>query len=206
MGWYGERVLPHLINLACGTDEVKEQRRKVVPLATGRVLEVGMGPGLNLPFYDRERIEFVWGLEPSEGMRRKAAATIEASDLEVRWLGLPGEEIPLDDDSADSIVLTYTLCSIADWRTALDQMRRVLKPGGQVYFSEHGAAPDAAVLTWQRRLNPIWKTLAGGCHLDRPIVGCLEEAGFEIETVETEYRGKPKSSSFTYWGVASAHP
>lgn len=112
MGFYDDRVLPHLINLACGTDDVREQRQKVVPLATGRVLEVGMGPGLNLPFYDREQVEFVWGLEPSEGMRRKAAPNIEASEIEVRWLSLPGEEIPLDDDSADSIVLTYTLLSL----------------------------------------------------------------------------------------------
>ena len=204
MGFYGDRVLPHVIHLACGTEEVREQRRKVVPLASGRVLEVGMGSGLNLRLYDPRAVELVWGLEPSEGMRRKAAANIERSEIDVRWLSLPGEEIPLDDDSADSIVLTYTLCSIADWRTALGQMRRVLRPGGRVYFSEHGEAPDAPVRAWQRRLNPVWKTLAGGCHLDRPIVRCLVETGFEVETVESEYRGRPKSASFTSWGVATA--
>lgn len=203
MGFYDDRILPHIINVACGSDDVKEQRRRVVPLATGRVLEVGMGSGLNLPFYDRDQVELVWGLEPSDGMRRKAAPAIAASDLDVTWLGLPGEEIPLDDDSADSIVMTYTLCSITDWRTALEQMRRVLRPGGQVLFCEHGAAPDAAVLKWQRRLNPIWKAVAGGCHLDRPIVSCLEEAGFEIDAVDAEYRGAPKAASFTYSGTAS---
>lgn len=203
MGLYENKVLPHLINLACGSDEVKQQRQKVVPQATGRVLEVGMGPGLNLPFYDRDQVEFVWGLEPSEGMRRRAEATIEASEIDVKWLGLPGEQIPLDDDSADSIVLTYTLCSIADWHTALGQMRRVLKPGGKVYFSEHGEAPDEAVRKWQRRLNPVWKVVAGGCHLDRPIVACLEETGFTIDSLETEYRGSPRAASFNYCGVAS---
>jgi ubiquinone/menaquinone biosynthesis C-methylase UbiE len=203
MGFYGERVLPHLIDLACRSEDVTEQRRKVVPLATGRVLEVGMGPGLNLPFYDRQRVELVWALEPSDGMRRKAAPAIERSDLDVRWLGLPGEEIPLDDNSVDSIVLTYTLCSIADWRTALEQMRRVLRPDGAVLFSEHGAAPDENVLRWQRRLNPVWKVVAGGCNLNRPIVECFVASGFSIDRVETAYRGFPKSASFTYWGVAS---
>lgn len=203
MRFYDDKVLPHLINLACGSDDVSKQRQKVVPQATGRVLEVGMGPGLNLPFYDRDQVEFVWGLEPNDGMRRRAEAAIEASQIDVKWLGLPGEEIPLDDDSADSIVLTYTLCSIADWRTALGQMKRVLKPDGKVYFSEHGEAPDESVRKWQRRLNPIWKAVAGGCHLDRPIVGCLEETGFTIDTVDTQYRGVPKAASFTYWGVAS---
>jgi ubiquinone/menaquinone biosynthesis C-methylase UbiE len=136
-------------------------------------------------------------------MRRKAEPNIDASDIEVEWLALPGEEIPLDDDSADSIVLTYTLCSIPDWQTALAQMRRVLRPGGKVFFSEHGEAPDASVLKWQRRLNPIWKAVAGGCHLDRPIVGCLEQGGFAIDSVDAEYRGAPKAASYTYWGVAS---
>jgi ubiquinone/menaquinone biosynthesis C-methylase UbiE len=203
MGLYAERVLPHVIHLACGTSGVREQRERVVPLATGRVLEVGLGSGLNLPFYDRDRVEFVWGLEPSAGMRRKARAAIEATDLEVRLIDLPGEEIPLDDDSVDSIVLTYTLCSIADWRSALEQMRRVLKPGGQMVFSEHGLAPDESVQRWQHRLNPIWNRLAGGCNLDRPIVGCLEASGFEMQRIDSEYRGVPKSAAYTSWGVCT---
>ena len=115
-----------------------------------------MGPGLNLPFYDRSTVEWVWGLEPSEGMRRKAAPALAATDLDVRWLDLPGEQIPLDDDSVDTIVLTYTLCSIADWEGALAQMRRVLKPGGQLLFSEHGEAPDESVRRWQHRIDPVW--------------------------------------------------
>ncbi len=203
MGFYAERVLPHVIHVACGSEEVREQRGRVVPLATGRVLEVGMGSGLNLPFYDRERVEFVWGLEPSAGMRRKAEPAIAASDLDVRVLDEPGERIPLDDASVDTVVLTYTLCSIADWQTALDQMRRVLKPGGKVVFSEHGLAPDEAVRRRQNRLNPAWKVVAGGCHINRPIVEGLEQNGFRIDRVDAEYRGRLRTAAYTSWGVCT---
>jgi ubiquinone/menaquinone biosynthesis C-methylase UbiE len=203
MGVYIDRVLPHVIHLACRSGGVREQRERIVPLAGGRVLEVGLGSGLNLPFYDRDRVELVWGLEPSAGMRRKARPALETTDLDVRLLDLPSEAIPLDDDSVDSIVLTYTLCSIADWRTALEQMRRVLKPDGQVVFCEHGLAPDPSVQRRQHRLNPIWNRLAGGCNLDRPIVECLETSGFEIERVDTGYRGVPKWASYTSWGVCT---
>lgn len=202
MDLYGEYILPRLINYVCASDEVAEQREKVVPLATGQVLEVGMGPALNLPFYDRDTVEKVWGLEPCHGMRRVAEPRLAETDLDVEWLDLPGEQIPLDDSSIDSIVLTYTLCSIPDWRAALDQMRRVLKPSGKVFFSEHGQAPDPAVARWQTRLNPIWKHLAGGCHLDRPIQKCFEEGGFALGSIDTEYRGLPRAASFTYWGIA----
>lgn len=201
MAWYGEHVLPHLIHVACGTAEVGELRAAVVPLATGRVLEIGMGSGLNLPYYRRDQVEWVWGLEPSAGMRTKARSAIDASDLQVRPLDLPGEEIPLDDGSVDSIVVTFTLCSIADWHVALAQMRRVLKPDGIVAFAEHGRAPDEAVRRWQRRLNPMWQAVAGGCHLDRPIVDGLESAGFEMGRVDSGYRGAPKAASFSTWGV-----
>lgn len=203
MGWYTERVLPHVIHVACGAPGVREQRERVVSLAAGRVLEVGMGSGLNLPFYDRERVELVWGLEPSAGMRRKAEPAIEASDIEVRVLDQPGEHIPLDDASIDTVVLTYTLCSIGDWRAAMEQMRRVLKPDGTLVFSEHGLAPDEPVRRWQHRLNPMWNVLAGGCHLDRPIVEGLEGSGFRIDQVDAEYRGRPHAASFTSWGVCS---
>lgn len=202
MGIYDTYVLPHLIDLACGSGDIAKQRRKVVPRATGRVLEVGMGPGLNLPFYDRERVELVWGLEPSEGMRRKAAPALEATDLEVRWLDLPGEEIPLDDDSVDTVVLTYTLCTIPDWERALEQMRRVLKPGGVLLFSEHGEAPDDTVRTWQHRIDPIWTRLAGGCHITRPIPRMIESAGFEFDDVESAYLPGARIASYHSWGSA----
>lgn len=202
MGLYATHVLPHLVGVACGSDEIVRQRRKIVPLAQGRVLEVGMGPGLNLPFYDRSSVEFVWGLEPSDGMRRKASAAVEATDLDVRWLDLPGEEIPLDDRSVDTVVITYTLCSIADWQRALGQMRRVLKPGGHLLFSEHGEAPDEAVRRWQHRIDPVWARFAGGCHITRPIPKLIESSGFEFVELESAYLPGPKVSSYHSWGVA----
>ena len=203
MSFYEDHCLPHLINLACNTKPVRKQRAKVVPLARGRVLEVGMGSGLNLPFYARDQIELVWGLEPAEGMRRKAAPAVASAPFEVRWLGLPGEEIPLDDNSADTVLLTYTLCTIPAWQQALQQMRRVLKPDGQLVFCEHGAAPDDGTRTWQRRLNPVWKRLAGGCHLNRPIPDYLRQAGFKIETLEERYIPGPRIASYNYWGIAA---
>jgi ubiquinone/menaquinone biosynthesis C-methylase UbiE len=176
----------------------------VVPRAEGRVLEIGMGSGLNLPFYDPERVEFVWGLEPSEGMRVKARERLAKAPFDVKWLDLPGEEIPLEDDSADTILLTYTLCTIPDFRAALQQMRRVLKPNGKLLFSEHGAAPDAGVRKWQDRLNPVWKVMAGGCNINREIPQALEEAGFRLQEIDTMYLpGTPAIAGFQYWGYAT---
>jgi len=204
MGFYDRHVLPRMIDLACGTGPVGQQRAKVVPLAEGRVLEVGMGSGLNLPYYDVDKVERVWGLEPSEGMRRRAQENLARSRVEVEWLGLPGERIPLADDSADTVLLTFTLCTIPDFETALAQMRRVLKPGGRLLFCEHGIAPDASVRRWQERINPLWKKLAGGCNLNRPIPDCLEHAGFAIQELETMYvPGTPRVAAFNYWGVAT---
>jgi ubiquinone/menaquinone biosynthesis C-methylase UbiE len=202
MGLYATYVLPHLINLACGTGDVAKQRRKIVPRATGRVLEVGMGPGLNLPFYDRSAVEVVWALEPSEGMRRKAAGALATTDLDVRWLGAGGEEVPLDDDSVDTVVLTYTLCTIADPEQALAEMRRVLKPEGRLLFSEHGEAPDDAVRTWQHRIDPVWTRVAGGCHITRPIPELIESAGFEFVEVDSAYLPGVKIASYHSWGAA----
>ena len=202
MGIYDTYVLPHLIDLACGSGDISKQRSKIVPLATGRVLEVGMGPGLNLPFYDRSNVELVWGLEPSEGMRRKAAPAIDASDLDVRWLGLPGEEIPLDDDSVDTVVLTYTLCTIGEPGRALEQIRRVLKPDGRLLFSEHGEAPDESVRKWQHRIDPVWTRLAGGCHITREIPQLIESGGFDLVAVESGYLPGAKVASYNSWGTA----
>lgn len=203
MSFYDDRILPHLINFACGTKPVLKQREKIVPQAEGRILEIGMGSGLNLPFYQPEKVDKVWGLEPSEGMREKARPRVEAVPFELEWLDLPGEEIPLDDNSADTIVLTYTLCTIPDWFKAVQQMRRVLKPGGKLLFSEHGKAPDEAVRRWQNRINPYWNKIAGGCHLNRDIPLMLQEGGFQLKELETLYVPKtPKTMGFTYWGFA----
>ncbi len=204
MSLYEKHVLPHVLHFACGSKAVSKQRAKVVPLGTGRVLEIGMGSGLNLPYYDPNKVKMVWGLEPSPGMRKKAAASVAKSPLEVRWLDLPGEEIPLDDKSVDTVLLTYTLCTIPDWLQALQQMRRVLKPGAVLIFCEHGEAPDEPVRRWQQRLNPLWGKIGGGCHLNRPIPDYLKQGGFQIQEINSQYIPGPKFASFNYWGTATA--
>ncbi|MBD2857632.1 class I SAM-dependent methyltransferase [Spongiibacter sp. KMU-158] len=203
MSFYENRILPYVIDKACSMPMAMEFREKIVPLAEGVVLEVGMGSGINLPLYNTDKVEFVWGLEPSEGMRRKAQPALEASPVDVRWLGLKGEEIPLEDNSVDTIVLTYTLCTIPDWETALKQMQRVLKPEGRLLFCEHGLSPDEKVGKWQNRITPVWKKFAGGCHLNRPIATLLESVGFVLSPLDNEYaHGAPKFVGYMYYGCA----
>jgi len=204
MSLYERYFLPHLINMSCGTDLIGKQREKVVPLVEGRVLEVGMGSGLNLPFYDPQKVEFVWGLEPSEGMRKKAQRNLDHTAIEVKWIDSPGEEIPLEDHSVDTVLLTFTLCTIPDWLTALQQMYRVLKPDGRLVFCEHGASPDPAIRIWQDRIDPYWGKVSGGCHLNRPIPQYLEKSGFILEKLESAYLpNTPKIAGFNYWGTAT---
>ncbi len=203
MKLYDDKILPHILNLACSTGEVMQARQQVVPLARGRVLDVGMGSGLNLALYDAQKVEWVWGLEPSAAMRHKARNNVERSPVPVKWLDLPGEQIPLDDESVDTVVLTFTLCTIPDWSLALRQMYRVLKPGGHLLFCEHGRAPDPGVRVWQDRLTPAWTKLAGGCHLNRPITDYIEQAGFRITQVERQYLAKtPRLLGYVSHGQA----
>lgn len=203
MGFYDRHILPHVINLACGMKPIRHQRRKVVPQAHGRVLEIGIGSGLNLPFYDPAKVEMLWGLEPADDIRRMAEKAARSSPFPVEFIGLPGETIPLDSGSVDTVVTTYTLCTIPDAVAALREMRRVLKPGGQLLFSEHGRAPDAAVRRWQDRLTPLWKRIGGGCHLNRDIPELLRQGGFALPWLETMYIPGPRPMSFTYWGAAT---
>jgi len=202
MGWYDDRILPKLIDLSCGTKCIHKQREKVVPLAAGDVLEIGFGGGLNLPYYNRDRVRKVWGLEPSAPMRQRAEKQIAETDVDVELIDLPGEQIPLDDNSVDTVLVTYTLCTIADIADALAGMRRVLKPGGSLLFSEHGRAPDAGVRRWQDRLNPGWKKLAGGCNINRDIPGIVEEAGFSVVDDNQMYIPGLRIFSYHYWGTA----
>ena len=204
MSIYEEYCLPHLTNCVCGLKPLTRQREMIVPLAQGRVLEVGMGTALNLPFYDREKVSCIWGLEPSLGMRRAAQGNVQASGMNVQWLDLPAAEIPLRDAFVDTVLLTFTLCSIPDWQAALAEMRRVLQPQGRLLFCEHGAAPDDPVLKWQQRITPWWRHVAGGCHLDRPIPRLVESAGFRILTLDSEYMtGVPRIAGYTYRGIAA---
>ena len=202
MGFYDRHILPHVINLACGVKPIRYQRQKVVPQAEGRVLEIGIGSGLNLPFYDPTRVEKLWGLEPAPEIRRMAEKAAAGSPFPVEFIDLPGETIPLEDKSVDTVVITYTLCTITDAVRALGEMRRVLKPGGQLLFAEHGRAPDASVRRWQDRLTPVWKRIGGGCHLNRDIPKLLEQGGFAIDRLETMYLPGPRPMTFNYWGAA----
>jgi len=204
MGLYSRFVLPHLLTCACGAKPVRYQRRKVVPEARGRVLELGMGPGLNLPFYDPERVSAVVGVDPDPHLRKRAQRAAAGLPFPVEYLTATAEDEPVERGSIDTVVVTYTLCTIPDAVSALTALRPVLKPAARVLFCEHGAAPDADVLRWQTRLNPLWRRIAGGCNLNRAIPGLLEEAGYRIEALETMYLpSTPRFAGFNYWGVAA---
>lgn len=202
MGLYSRYILPRVVNFACGLKPNMRQREKVVPRARGRVLEVGIGSGLNLPFYDATKVSTVWGLDPSPEMTRMAERAARSLPFKVEFIGLPGDEIPLEDDSIDTVLVTYTLCTIPDPIPALRQMSRVLRPGGELIFCEHGAAPDASVRRWQDRLNPLWQRLGGGCNLNRPIPALIEAGGFRIESLDAMYIPGWRPASFNYWGTA----
>ena len=206
MGFYARHILPKVLNLSCGAKVVQRQRQKVVPLAEGVVLEIGIGSGLNLPYYDATRIERVIGLDPAQEMLAYARRTSENLPFTVEYLALEGENIPLDRHTVDTVLVTYTLCTIADPITALEGMRRVLKPGGGLIFCEHGRAPDEGVRRWQHRLNPLWNRIGGGCNLERDIPALIEDAGFRIEALDSMYLPRtPRFAGFNFWGCARPH-
>lgn len=202
MNWYEERILPHLIDFSCTTKPVRKQREKVMPLAEGDVLEIGIGSGLNLPFYDQQKVRKIWGLEPSEAMRKIATKNLEGLSLDLEFLDFPGEDIPLESASVDTVLVTFTLCTIPDAVSALQGMRRVLKPGGRMLFCEHGAAPDAGIRRWQDRLNPAWKKIAGGCNMNRDMPAMINAGGFRIIDDERMYIPGLRVLSYNYWGSA----
>lgn len=202
--WYERHVLPFMIELSCGVKPVRRQRAKVVPRAQGRVLEVGIGSGLNMPYYDKAKVSAIVGLDPSSAMRRRAVQRIAEAGLTVEFIGLSAETIPQPDASFDSVLITYTLCSIPDPVAALAEMRRVLKPEGRLIFCEHGRAPDASVRRWQDRLTPLWRRLGGGCHLNRDIPALLAAGGFDCADLQTMYLPGPRPMTYTFWGEAIA--
>ena len=181
---------------------IGRMRQKVVPLAQGRVLEVGLGTGLNMPHYDTARVTRITGLDPALELQPRARRRIEASGLDVDLLALSAERIPRPDASFDTVVVTYSLCTIPDPLAALQEMRRVLAPGGSLLFCEHGRAPDAAVARWQDRLQGLWGPLAGGCHLNRDIPALLHAAGLHCPQLHTGYLPGPKPWTFHCWGQA----
>ena len=205
MSFYERHILPRFINCACGTKPIMKQREKVVPLASGTVLEIGIGTGHNLPFYDPSRVQKLIGLDPSGKSWELAAKRAAHLDFDLEFIGLPSERIPLDDDSVDTVLVTYSLCTIPDPISALHGMARVLRPGGSLIFCEHGKAPDAAVRKWQDRVNPLWSSVLGGCNLNRDIPSLLTAAGFGIDHVESMYLpGTPRFAGFNVWGSARA--
>ena len=200
--WYERHILPGALDYACGLPMISRQRQLVVPLAQGRVLEVGIGTGLNMPYYDKRRVTRITGLDPALQLHPLARERIAQAGLDVELVGLSAEQIPRPDTSFDTVLVTYTLCTIPDPLAALREMRRVLAPGGKLLYCEHGRAPDASVQRWQERLQPLWGKLAGGCHLGRDIPALLQEAGFALSDLHTRYLPGPRPFTFHYWGAA----
>jgi ubiquinone/menaquinone biosynthesis C-methylase UbiE len=201
MTFYEQRVLPHLVHWSMRQPTFKEYRSRVLPVAEGCVLEVGMGSGLNLPFYGGA-VKHVIGLEPSLTLLSMAHEAGSTAPQPFELLQASAEAVPLENDSVDTVVSTWTLCSIPDVMGALGEIRRVLKADGRLLFVEHGLSPDPRVRRWQDRLTPLWKRIAGGCHLNRPIAQLIEESGFRLEHINTSYMIGPTPMTFMYEGAA----
>jgi ubiquinone/menaquinone biosynthesis C-methylase UbiE len=203
MGFYEKHLLPYIVNVAMNTKAMNDERRRCLENVKGAVLEVGFGTGLNLPHYPRTVTKVV-GVDPSDASARLARKRIAASPFPVEIIGVSAERISVADASFESVVSTFTLCTIPDVASALLEMRRALRPGGRFYFVEHGRAEDPNVERWQERLNAMEQTIFGGCHLTRPISALIQQAGFEIERLEHSYlKGAPKFAGFLYRGVAT---
>ena len=201
---YDRFVLPRLLKCACSAPPILKQREKVVPRAQGRVLELGIGMGLNLPFYDATRVESVTGVDPAAELRAIAQAAPRDPRLAVHVEAGTAEALPFADASFDCVVCTFTLCSVNDPARALSEARRVLRPGGRFLYCEHGLSPDQEVAKWQRRIEPIWKAIAGGCHLTRPVTAAIAKAGFRIDRQDSMYLPRaPRIAGWNEWGEAS---
>jgi ubiquinone/menaquinone biosynthesis C-methylase UbiE len=201
MGFYEAQVLPRIIDKACGIGQIDAVRSEVTAGLAGRVVEVGFGSGLNLPHLPAEVRELL-AVDPATTGRRLARRRLDATPARVDFVGLDGAHLPLDDASVDGALSTFTLCTIGDVELALRELRRVLRPGGELHFLEHGLSPDRRVARWQHRLTPIQRRLFGGCHLDRPIDRLITTAGFELERLENRYLAGPKVPGYLYLGIA----
>ena len=202
MSLYNDRILPHVINLAMRHRELRPYRERVLSQARGRVLEVGIGSGLNLPLYG-PGVDAILGLDPAARLIAMAQDAANRSKIPVTLITGSAQAIPIDGGSIDTLVTTWTLCSIPDVGSALQEMRRVLKPGGQLLFVEHGSAPEENVRKWQNRLTPVWKRIGGGCHLNRPIRRLIEDAGFRMLRLNTGYANGPRPMAYFYEGCAA---
>ena len=202
MSFYERKILPKLINFACGLGPMMKQRAKVVPLAKGNVLEIGIGSGLNLSFYDKDKVNSLIGIDPSIETWTLNENLTQELGFEFNYFQTGAEKLPIDNQSIDTVVITYTLCTIPNANLAFEEIRRVLKPNGKILFVEHGKAPDAQVLKWQNRINPMWKKIGGGCNLNRDIPQIFQHNGFKIPDLKTMYLPGWKPASYNFWGVA----
>lgn len=205
MGLYHRTILPGVMDSTCRKESIMQQRMKVIPHAYGTVLEVGIGSGLNLPFYSKEHVKHLTAIDPSEENWNKNTVDIQRLPFDFEFIKASGESIPVDNNSCDSVVITYTLCTIPDFRKALSEIGRVLKNGGKLLFCEHGKAPERAVRICQNLVNPFWKCVGGGCNLNRDIPLIIEEGGFRIVRLEAMYIHGWKPGGYNYWGEAEMY-
>ncbi|MBL6643062.1 MAG: class I SAM-dependent methyltransferase [Flavobacteriaceae bacterium] len=201
MGLYNKYILPNLIISSCNKKPQMKQREKIIPFAEGKVLEVGIGSGLNLRFYDPNKVTELIGIDPSLELWKKRDP-IEELGFHYEFIEGVAQDMPFEKHFFDTIVITYTLCSIPDFQTALESFRKVLKPSGKFLFCEHGKAPDKSVLFTQNAINPIWKAIGGGCNINRDIPTIINQNGFKISDLKTMYVPGWKPLSFNYWGEA----
>jgi SAM-dependent methyltransferase len=202
-GWWDRVMVPKLIGTCCAQPQIMEARSRIVPKASGDVLELGCGGGINMALYDPAKITSFAGLDPSPALLEVSRAAAQTRGMTADIRGGYGEAMPFDDAQFDTLLVTFTLCSVEDQAQVLSEMRRVLKPGGKALFLEHGSAPDASVARWQRRIEPIWKRIGGGCHLTRLVSGAYEKAGFKILSRDKAYMPKtPRPFGWVEWGEA----
>jgi ubiquinone/menaquinone biosynthesis C-methylase UbiE len=200
---YDKYILPKVLNCTCGSKPISYQRKKVVPLAKGIVLDIGIGSGLNIPFYDLSMIDKIYGLDPSSELIKIAKKMAVKKNISIEFLLCGAEDIPLPNNSIDTVLITYSMCTIPEVLKANYEMLRVLKPDGRLIFCEHGLAPDKSVAKWQKRINPVWGKIAGGCNLDRDIPNLISSSGFKILSIEEMYLpSTPKFAGYNYWGIA----
>lgn len=201
---YENYVLPKLLDTCCSTKPINYQREKIVPNASGTVLEIGIGSGLNIPFYNISKIDKIYGLDPSIQLCKKAIKKAKEINMNIDFLFEGAEEIKLKSNSIDTVLITYTLCSIPNPMDALKEIKRVMRSDGNILFCEHGIAPDIKVSKWQNRINPIWGKLFGGCNINRDIPSIISNSGFKVQNLEQMYLpSTPKIVGYNYWGSAS---
>lgn len=202
--WYERRIVPHIVRLGCGCRLMAPYRERIVPKASGHVLELGIGAGANFPFYDAARVEHVTGIEPSAELRAMALAAARNAGIANDVIDASAEALPFADASFDTVLTTFTLCSVADNLAALAEARRVLRPGGRLLFCEHGMADDSATRQRQQRWDPLWSRVFGGCHINRPVKGTIARV-FESVDAEAGFQGKrPSLGGWMEWGEANA--